>query len=641
MKIATIIPLAKGTFSPNLTYFSTKDVKVGDIVLASLRSKKILGLVAVSEEASGAKGEIKEMNFNLRKILEVKESSLFKPELIQSVLDIGTYFADGSNNIIPYMIPSVMKENYDKIAKIAQPTPIIRKNKEPVEIRADKLIFQSNYEERMSSYKTLIRGSFAEKKSVFLVLPTENEVNKYFDILSKGVENFAWKLHSGITPKKLLKSIEDILTTEHPILAIGTAPYLAVPRDDFGTIILEKEGANAYKTISKPNFDLRTFVEVYAFKINAKLILSDTFLRFETIARKELDGLNPVHPLSFRTSFEGSLEIIEKGERFEVLMDQSLKEIKDALDKKKNVFIFTLRKGLATMTVCRDCNNILVCNSCESPLVLYLSRDGKKRMFICNKCHADIDPKTYCRHCSSWNLMPLGIGTDTVHEVIKHAFPKVKIFQLDKENAKTGKGAIKIAESFEESAGSIMIGTEMALFYLKKKIPLSVIASFESLWNIPNFKIREKIVSLLLSILNITSDKLLIQTKNQNDEAIGAIRKENLLSFVREELHDREKFGYPPYKRFIKITHLGNKEDSEKAKTALKEVFSTYDPEIFSGFVGKQKDKYVTNALIKLETKDWSLPEISIGGKINQDLLNKLKALPKEFTVTVDPEDLL
>ena len=101
-------------------------------------------------------------------------------------------------------------------------------------------------------------------------------------------------------------------------------------------------------------------------------------------------------------------------------------------------------------------------------MVLYLSHQGKKRMFVCNRCLQDKDGDTVCSSCGGWNLMPLGIGIDTVYEEIKKLFSqnneKIKIFKLDKESAKTKKGAEKIIQEFEENPGSILIGTKWHFF---------------------------------------------------------------------------------------------------------------------------------------------------------------------------------
>ena len=664
MKIITVIPLKKGTWREDLTYFSAKNVPNGSIVAIPLRNKKVLGLVISSEDVALAKSNIKDMSFNLKKINEIKERSIFLKEYFDSAIETSRYFVSSKSNGITSLVPAVMRENYDKIAKfVSLRAPLLIESPASKSLKPEKLLFQAPLPDRISIYKTLIRGSFALKKSVFMVLPTEYDIKTFEESLSKGIEQFTFAIYGGLSLKKTIKKIEQIITLAHPVLILGTAPFLSIPRPDVGTIIVEHESSSAYKMIGKPHFDLKFFAELFATKINAKFILGDSLLRYESIARQEIDGLIPMHPLSFRINFQGQIEIKNprsslevlppsgnKISRFKIFSDESVKEIKNAIAKKKSVFIFSLRKGLATMTVCKDCGETVSCEKCESPLVLYLSHQGRKRMFVCNRCQKDTGGEILCASCGSWNLMPLGIGTDTIYEYVKEIlsrqadFPnkeKIKIFKLDKESARTAKGAEKIIKEFEEYPGSILIATEMAFFYLRNKIPLSIIASFDSLWSIPSFKMSEKIIQIIFSIIGNTTEKLIIQTKNENDPAILAIKSENLLSFVRDELGDRKNLDYPPFKRFIKITHLGDKEQTIKAKKVLEEIFEGYSPEIFSGFVARLKSKYVTNALIKIDPQKWSLPEISAGSSIDENLFIKLSSLPPNFEIFVDPEDLL
>ena len=86
---------------------------------------------------------------------------------------------------------------------------------------------------------------------------------------------------------------------------------------------------------------------------------------------------------------------------------------------------------------------------------------------------------------------------------------------------------------------------------------------------------------------------------------------------------------------------MGDKEETTKTKEWLKEMFKDYNPEIFSGFVPKMKDKYITNLLIKMEKSKWSLPSISLDGTIDENLHKKLSNLSPSFQVFIDPEDLL
>ena len=99
--------------------------------------------------------------------------------------------------------------------------------------------------------------------------------------------------------------------------------------------------------------------------------------------------------------------------------------------------------------------------------------------------------------------------------------------------------------------------------------------------------------------------------------------------------------NYPPYKRFIKITHHGTKDEAREARETLRQLLPDCPHEIFGGFVPKLKNKFVTHALLRLEPRNWSLPELSLRGSIDQKLSGILNSLPPNFRVFVDPEDLL
>src|SRR3989338_1157578 len=656
MKVVSVIPLKKGIPVGNLAYFTALSIPEGHVVSVPIKNKKILALVSKVEELSEAKGNIKNMNFNLRKVAEDKGPSIFQKEFISATLDAAEYFVEDKGLVITCLIPNIFMEDYDKISEI------IKKIKKempqniatvPIEIKPEKLLFQAPLEDRISAYKTMIRESFARGKSVFIICGTETCIEIFSEALSKGIGEFAFAMHSGINKKKNMKNCQKILSSTHPVLIVGTTPFLAIPRNDLGTVILEEENGNGYIPLGQTHLDFRIFAEIFASKMNARFIMSSDLLRFETIARKDTENINPLHPLSFRTDLKIKMEILsQKSEKnkwggFKVLKEESMLQVFSALREKKNVFIFSLRKGLSTMTVCRDCGNTVSCGECESVLVLYTSKDGKKRMFVCNKCGAEKNADILCDVCGGWNLIPLGIGIETVLEYLRESLGrekdlgKTKIFKLDRESAGNKNGAKKIAEGFSKSSGAILVGTEMALYYLREKVPLSVIASFDSLWSIPNFKMGEKILRILLDISDKTEEKLIIQVKNIQDKALLALKEGNLWPLIREDIENRKILHYPPFKRFIKTTFLGKKSEVLETRERLKEIFKEYEPEIFSGFIPRIKDKYSANMLLKINPERWSLPSLLTGGNIDRNLSQKLRSLPRNFKIKVDPEDLL
>ena len=67
---------------------------------------------------------------------------------------------------------------------------------------------------------------------------------------------------------------------------------------------------------------------------------------------------------------------------------------------------------------------------------------------MCNKCGHKETTEVRCMECNSWNLTPLGIGTDRVYEEVKKLYPNTKIIQIDKEAVSTDKEAHEIMKEF-------------------------------------------------------------------------------------------------------------------------------------------------------------------------------------------------
>ena len=77
MKIISVIPLKKSILKGDLTYFTSLNTRVGNIVFVPVKSKKVLALVTSCEELKEAKSNVKNMNFNLRKVTKDMGASLF------------------------------------------------------------------------------------------------------------------------------------------------------------------------------------------------------------------------------------------------------------------------------------------------------------------------------------------------------------------------------------------------------------------------------------------------------------------------------------------------------------------------------------------------------------------------------------
>lgn len=656
MYILTVIPIQKNFQKENLTYFSSIEVPLGSIVSISIRSKVIDAIVINIDSARDLKFDLKNANFQLKKILKVKGYSPFSPSFFTACEKMKDYSVSNTGTIIKSLLPSLFLENLTELSNIKSTTKSnnVSDVNESENIKQEKLIFQALTPDRMSWYRTLIREAFAKKESVFICVPTRYDIEQFKIELTKGIGQYVFSFHSDFNKKTLINTYNSCINESHPILIIGTGMFLSIPRNDIKTIIIEHENSDAYKQFNRPYIDIRTFAEILSSVEKVKLIFGDTLLRPDTLYRHDIGELGEVASPLFRLPqverqivVDMKKEIDDKGSKsFTVLSETTNKMISYAIEHNESVLLFTVRKGLAGVTVCHDCGYTLLCPNCSNPVVLYGSKQRNatkiinSRIFMCNKCGKKETTEVRCKECQSWNLTPLGIGTDRVYEEVKSLYPKAKVIQIDKEAINSNKEAKEKMAEFYKNPGSILIGTEMVFSYINTEVVHSAIISLDGLLSIPSFNITQKILHIVEKLHEITKRNLIIQTRIPENPILEHILNGNVLPLYREDLNERKQFGYPPFKKLIKITFGGTSLETEKARGEIDTLLGGYEPQVFSAFIGKVKGQYITNTVIKIDPSLWPLP-IDNKKNINTHLSENLRLLPPSFSINVDPEDLL
>ncbi|HBD24834.1 MAG: hypothetical protein A2566_02500 [Candidatus Zambryskibacteria bacterium RIFOXYD1_FULL_40_13] len=632
MRIVTVIPISKGIGKDTLTYFTQKSVTAGSIVSVPLRNKMVFGLVTESKVAQEMKSELKSLSYNIKKIDNIETHSFISSSFIESAEKIADYNASSVGAVLSALLPKTILEESKELSY----TP----KEKPVGIFHETLLLQSDDEERYATYKSLIREEFAKNRSVFFCMPGAEDLLNAKLSLEKGIENYTHILHSGLSKKDIVSTWQKIIAEEHPVLIIATGLFLSIPRDDLGAIILEKESSRAYKMQTRPFIDIRSAVEIIAKKFRVKLVLGDIFLRTETLWEEKNGTYADLAPLKFRSLTTATCELIDmktpqdmKKKEFKILDEKLKKIIIEAKENNEHTFLFCGRKGLFPQTVCSDCGTVVVCKNCNTPVVLYSRKNNgvQKNLFVCNHCGERRDAEELCAHCKGWRLNPLGIGIDRVVEEVKQLIEDVNLVVIDKEHISTHKQAVKARDLFYKTPGSIMVGTEMALTYLNEKIENSAVVSLDSYFSIPDFQINEKIFHILLTLREISQKSLVFQTRQENPKIFDYALRGNLIDFYRDEIEERKSIGYPPFTTYVKMTLEGEKNTVKKMMEAVVELMKPFEVNTFDAFTPGSKLKYTTHGLISLPKGRW----------IDQELLTKLRNLPPQFMIRIDPITLL
>ena len=644
MKILTVIPLAKNIRKDTLSYFSSIEVAQGNIVSVPLRSKSADAIVIESNSVQKEKTALKGATYKLKKILKVKGQSFLSKEYISAISSVSKYFATSPGALLKLLVPNILLSSLSKLEK--RP----KRNSHLGNTRHEKLVFQAPFDERIAYYKTYIRESFAKKKSVFICLPTIEDIERFREALEKGIETYTVVLTSESPSRKIISEYNKMTNENHALLVIATPSFLVLPDHNWGSIILERESSNAYKNNTTPFIDYRIFIESFSGKTKTKLIIADTIARAETIWRLDNRELGEVTSPTFRLKRNAKLEIVDMRralpngtkKAFKLFSKKSSVLITDALAEKKYIFLFALRRGLSSMTVCKDCGTMVGCDICGSPLVLYESKNTRGRIFACNKCKKQKSPDIVCENCGSWNLVSLGIGVDMVYKFAKEMWPNVNISRIDKDYTTTRLQARKTMEQYRKSGG-ILVGTEMALHYMSLSVDCSIVVSFDSLFTIPSFRMNEKVLQICVKLGEKTKENILIQTQNPDEKIIRAISSGNLLYVVRDEIEERSVYKYPPFSTFIKISFRGTRDRIAKEKKVIERIFSEYNPILYQAYSGDRGEHriYTIRATIKIDRSNWSLEGFTPHASIDERLLAILLSLPPSYKIQVDPEDLL
>jgi len=605
------------------------------------------------------KSEIKDATYAIKKLNKVKAVHFFPIFFIEKAKYLAEYYSCNIGQIIYSLLPESIIEGIGDIEPVHEYTG---SNLLP-EKAPDIVAVQGDDEDRISSWRSLIRQEFAKKKSIHLFAPTIEEVNRMYENLSKGIEEYIFVLHSGITDKRILETWKKIATTDHGIIIISTPSFSIAPRKDIETIIIERENSKGWISQRAPYIDFRHALETIYSKLPVKIHIADILLRVETLYRKERHDIGEGSPFKWRSvsnavdkTLNMSTKISNAGsvaplsnykkeheenenqkdteslvKKFRVLSKELENIVRENIEGDTHLFILASRRGLSPTTVCGDCQNIVTCNQCSAPVVLHTSKESERNFFMCHVCGSRRSADELCKICGGWRLVPLGIGTRTVKEELESLFEKIDIEIVDADETKTEKQINDVIKRFYSKPGSVLVGTETALLHLRDKIEHIAVASIDSFFALPDFRIHEKVMYILTRLRSLATRTFIIQTRRIEEKVFEYGAKGNLSDFYRDTVEERKQFDFPPFSRLIKLTCEGKKESISKQMQIIRDMLGPYIVEIFPAFTSTIRNNFIIHGLIKINPIVWP----------DRTLVEKLRELPQNVTVKIDPESLL
>ncbi|HET9981736.1 MAG TPA: primosomal protein N', partial [Ktedonobacterales bacterium] len=375
-------------------------------------------------------------------------------------------------------------------------------------------------------------------------------------------------LHSGLSDAERLDEWRRIRAGEVDV-ALGSRSALFAPMERLGIIVVDEEHEAAYKQDRRPTYHARDVAIRLGALTGATVVLGSATPSVESYWRAQAgeytmvelheraptadpdappQGLPPVTVVDLRAALrEGNTSI---------LSDPLVTALHETLERGEQAILFLNRRGMASMIVCRECGYVVRCTHCDISMTLHAS----ERAVICHYCGRKASVPYVCPICHSASIRFFGLGTERVESAVKRRFPAARVLRWDRDTAKNRQTHEELLRAFAERRADVLVGTQMIAKGLDlPAVTLVGVVSADVALFLPDFRASERAFQLLTQVAGragrgAQAGRALIQTFNPDHFCIQSAAQHDYAGFVSAEVAARQRYGYPPFRRFMKCT---------------------------------------------------------------------------------------
>lgn len=629
MFVVDIIPLLRSTALESLSYFSLTNYPAGSIVQIPVRGKTISGIVLDTKPVSSTKTALKAATFSLRKLPPQPSYQTLPAHLITTAEALATEYPSTRGAILYALLPPDVRTGVR-----AYPTSgasLSDEDHTPHLITALRA-------ERFIEYRSLIRSAFAHRGSVLFIVPQAEAAIQAAALLGTGIKDRIVCFHSQQTKRQREDAYTHFNDLQHTTLIIATPNFAYLDREDITHIIIEEAGSPFYTMRERPTLDHRRVLTHLATHAKRQILFGDSVLPTEYEHARREDRYITVGEQPKRLAFTTPLTIVSQTDKpdgdipFQLFSPELITSIKTTLERRRSIFLYSARRGLAPVVACADCGFIFRCPDSGTPYSLLRTNDlfgNESRWFISSTSGKRLRAEDTCTVCGSWRLRERGIGIQHIHDECQKLFPTTPIITIDHTTASTHKKATVLRTKCDGLKGAIVLGTAMALPYLPTNIDLSAVVSLDAVRAIPTWRADEYLFRLLTTLREHSAKEVLVQTRHEIDDVLLHASRGALERFYDDEIPLRQMLNYPPFSTFVFCTWQGAPDAVASAETLLKERLShaKCTGEFYTN-PHSQKQKVIRHCLIRLTTP-------------NPTLISALRSLPLYILVTINPDRIV
>ncbi len=135
----------------------------------------------------------------------------------------------------------------------------------------------------------------------------------------------------------------------------------------------------------------------------------------------------------------------------------SLKIIGEHLQRENQVLVFINQRGYAPVLLCHQCGWKADCKACDS----HLTWHKQMQCLVCHHCGLNQQTPSRCHQCGSPELVPVGAGTQRVHEALQQHFPHVALTRIDRDQVRKKNTLAVELNKIAQGEAQLIVGTQM------------------------------------------------------------------------------------------------------------------------------------------------------------------------------------
>lgn len=339
-------------------------------------------------------------------------------------------------------------------------------------------------------------------------------------------------------------------------IVIGTRSAVFAPVKDLGLIVIDEEHEGSYRQQDSPYYSGRDTAIVRAQKESAVVVLGSATPSLESYHNSrngKYQYLSLPERIGSRPLAEASIvdmrNVFERHGKARVLSDELLEAIKETRERDEQSIILLNRRGYSSFVLCRSCGETVQCKNCDVTLTYHRS----ERVMVCHYCNYREPVPSVCPHCGKEYIHYVGEGTEQLEEMLKDAFPGLRIARIDRDTTVNRKRFEQTLKDFSDGRLDSLVGTQMlAKGHDFPNVTLVGVVSVDAGLALPDFRSAERTFQLITQVAGRAGrgdrpGRVLIQTYHPNHYALQHACAQDYEAFYSEEIRYRKNHSYPPF----------------------------------------------------------------------------------------------